>query len=332
MTQYLRAYAERADDAAKLGDPMRFVASTANVARDGLVIPADAWQLENFRKNPVFLWSHDYFSRPPIGKVTNVSVEDDRLIADVQFDGEDEFAVAIERKYRSGVLSAVSVGWDTLSMEPPNGPNTVPRITRADLLDVSAVPVPSDPDALKVRQQRGLATMAHDILKVVEPDDTPNSNSDPLNPNPETPPAARMSWEEASGQMVRLLRPYVQRPEDERRAEYRRLQREYERHKKTPPEYLPQDAIDALTADEIRGLFVEGEPETHADAFAAMASRAGKVLSARTQADVERIIEIAQGILARAVKESKDDQQADDDERAAAAMLARLDEKFGAAA
>lgn len=55
------------------------------------------------------------------------------------FDPDDEFARAIERKCRNGFLNTVSVGWDS-------------RGDTNELLDISAVPVPGDPDALMERQ------------------------------------------------------------------------------------------------------------------------------------------------------------------------------------
>jgi hypothetical protein len=144
---YMQQPARRA--AGKPGDPLRFVASTEDVARDGLVIEAGGWDLQNYRKNPVFLWGHDMLgSRPPIGKA-DVTIADKRLLADIVFDQDDAFARQIESKYRNGFLNAVSVSWDTKRMEPGNPP----RVTKAELLEISGVPVPADPGALA---QRGL--------------------------------------------------------------------------------------------------------------------------------------------------------------------------------
>ena len=109
------------------------------MARDGLTIKADAWQLENYKANPVVLWAHDY-TQPPIGRA-DVTQEEGNLIASVTFDQGDDLAKNIERKYRDGFLHSVSVGWETQESEGAT-------VTRAELLDVSAVPVPGDPGAL----------------------------------------------------------------------------------------------------------------------------------------------------------------------------------------
>ena len=52
-------------------DSMTFVASTGEVDRHGDVVSVSGWKLDAYRKNPVFLWAHDY-SRPAIGRATQV--------------------------------------------------------------------------------------------------------------------------------------------------------------------------------------------------------------------------------------------------------------------
>jgi hypothetical protein len=152
----LYAYAQQPASraAGKAGDPIRFVASTEDVARDGMIIEAAGWDLAHYRANPVFLWGHDMLgSRPPIGKA-GVAVEGKRLMADVTFDQDDAFARDIERKYRDGFLNAVSVSWDTREYAPRKEVGEPLRVTKAELLAISAVPVPSDVGAL---MQRGAA-------------------------------------------------------------------------------------------------------------------------------------------------------------------------------
>ena len=50
---------------------MTFVASTEEVDRHGDVVSVAGWKLDAYRKNPVFLWAHDY-ARPAIGRSTQV--------------------------------------------------------------------------------------------------------------------------------------------------------------------------------------------------------------------------------------------------------------------
>lgn len=126
---------------------LSFIASTSGVKRDGYSLDISGLSTDNYLRNPVFLWAHDYWGlRPPIGRVTEITKDftagkEDLLRVTVDFDQADPFAREIERKYRDGYLNAVSIGWESLEMKGDS-------ITRSDLLDVSAVPVPGDADAL----------------------------------------------------------------------------------------------------------------------------------------------------------------------------------------
>lgn len=334
MTQkFLRAYCNRAEIAvAQPGTPIRFIASTEQVARDGMVIEAQGWQLDNYRANPVFMWAHDY-SRPPIGRV-EPNINEGKLLADVTFDQADDFARQVEQKYRDGFLSAVSVGWNTLDMKPGNPP----RITRAELLDVSAVPVPADPLALKERQVRGWLDLQQALDEVLRErasypwdqcmadmtdkygdEETAKKvcgmikakygSFDPGNETERdhvleeiekeldiTRPKRQSEdhWLETTAAMVALFTPGSD-DDDTRQAKYKALLPKYRRLDKTPPEFLTCAELTALSETEIRGLFLHGEyPEQQ---------RIGAVLSARNRADLEQIITLAQGIMERASKE-----------------------------
>jgi HK97 family phage prohead protease len=144
----LTGYAVRANPTGEVD----FLASSVERARDGLIIEASAWQLENFRKNPILAWSHNY-TLPPIGKVTSIDATDRGLLASARFDLEDEFARSIFHKYQNGFLSSFSVGFQILEQQGD-------RVTKSELLEVSGVPVPSDVNAVAavVRSYRSLST------------------------------------------------------------------------------------------------------------------------------------------------------------------------------
>lgn len=238
-TNYLRGLHVRADDDTSTSGPIRFVASTEGVKRDGLEIKADSWELENYRKNPVVLWSHDYWgTHLPVGRA-DVNVEGKSLIASVTFDPDDEFARAIERKYRNGFLNTVSVGWDS-------------RGDTNELLDISAVPVPGDPDALMERQIRGLASIGEKLIELTDEPDAPVGDD------------AEAVWQ---GTALRMARLFTSAADDAfNDQEYRRLCRTYQRLGKTPPE-VPGH-VDKLGVAELRGLFLAGEPDLVPELFA----------------------------------------------------------------
>lgn len=142
---------------------VRFVLSTERRARDNNIIRADAWRTRNFAANPVALWAHKD-TELPIGHWRNLKIEnmpegDPALFGDLHFaSAEYEFAATVEKLYRSGALNAVSVRWAPLDYERMEDGSNGIVFTDVDLLEVSAVPVPADPDAIAVAAQRGIVT------------------------------------------------------------------------------------------------------------------------------------------------------------------------------
>ncbi len=133
-----------------------FTASTETRDRDGDIMVASGWKLSNFMKNPVFLWAHNY-SKPPIGKAVETSKEDGKLSINVQFVPAhiDPFAEQIRQLYKEKFMRTVSVGFIPYKLEELTEDDRKQRPEmsygyrkHAELLEVSAVPVPSNPMAL----------------------------------------------------------------------------------------------------------------------------------------------------------------------------------------
>jgi HK97 family phage prohead protease len=144
---YIRGHAERTDS--KSG-PIRFVAATEGVKRDGIDLRMQGAELERFNANPVILFGHNSWGREnlPIGRASGVGVEGNALKMDIEFDQDDEFAVKVERKIRNGFLNAVSIGFDVRGWEKP-GQNMWNGgvATKWELFETSVVPVPMDEKA-----------------------------------------------------------------------------------------------------------------------------------------------------------------------------------------
>jgi HK97 family phage prohead protease len=137
----------KASVSAKADGIYRFIGSTAAVDRVGEVVEQN-WNLENYKKNPVILYGHDQTGLP-IGKAVNVAVENGALTFDVKFVPAEvyPFAGTVEAMYRDGFLNAVSVGFIPTDIDG----NT---IKAAELLELSAVPVPANHEALMQRGAR----------------------------------------------------------------------------------------------------------------------------------------------------------------------------------
>lgn len=121
-----------------------FIASTGAIDRQGEVIDPAGWQLKRFMDNPVILWAHRY-DELPVGKATSLSTDAKGLYVEGVFASADANPKAqqVRKLYEDGMLSAVSVGFIPLER---NGN----IITKSELLEISVVPVPANPEALSL--------------------------------------------------------------------------------------------------------------------------------------------------------------------------------------
>lgn len=137
------------------------VMSTAVLARDGHILVPGGCRLDNYRANPIVLWSHN--PDLPIGNAPEVVVEADKIRARIAFAPAGISAKADEvcGLMKSGVVRAVSVGFNPIDGEAlnPAKPRGGQRFTDWELLELSAVSVPSDPDALVTARAHGDAAM-----------------------------------------------------------------------------------------------------------------------------------------------------------------------------
>lgn len=121
-----------------------------------------AWKLEDYLKNPVMLWAHDY-KKPPIGKAISITPDEKGLLAVAQF-ADDEFSTQIFDLFKGGFLNAFSVGFNPTpgkyKVEPINSERKGLVYLEADLLEFSAVPVPANPGAVVSRELAELVTKA----------------------------------------------------------------------------------------------------------------------------------------------------------------------------
>jgi HK97 family phage prohead protease len=148
---------------------LEFTGSTEDKDRVGDIVMAAGWQLKNYKKNPVFLWAHQY-DTPPVGKATKVWVDDNRLKFHIQFAERDEyeFADTIYKLYKGGYLRATSVGFMPIESEPmeikdeDTAFHTPTRYLKQDLLELSGCPVPANPNALAEAKTKGL--ISEDLL------------------------------------------------------------------------------------------------------------------------------------------------------------------------
>ena len=158
------------------GSPIRFTAATPGKKRDGLDTATLPWRVDRYQTNPVVTWVHDLMGqRLPIGRgsVTVKQTEHgEQIDAEVIFDVADPFAAEVDRKYRAGFLHASSVSWDDVDEDGVPVRRSGKKAVAHDLLEIAAVPVGGDPDALAIRQSTALRALLSD-LEAIGGTDTP---------------------------------------------------------------------------------------------------------------------------------------------------------------
>lgn len=115
------------------------IASTAKTDRHNEVVDPSGWDLKNFKQNPVLLWAHDH-TIPAIGNATKVWISEGKLMFKGVLNDATDFARGIKRLVDDGVLKTFSVGFMPVDMDG----NTY---TKQELLEISLVNVPANPDA-----------------------------------------------------------------------------------------------------------------------------------------------------------------------------------------
>ena len=159
--------AESVENGAEGGELRRLVitAAVGSEDRKGDVIDPSGWDLEGYRRNPVFLWAHDR-SLPPIGKASRVWVDGTSLRALVEF-APTAFAEQVSELYAQGFMRGVSVGFIPLEteMRASSHGRRGYWYKRQELLEISAVPVPMHSNALAVS---GTSVEARDAAGLLE--------------------------------------------------------------------------------------------------------------------------------------------------------------------
>lgn len=133
------------------------IASTSVEDRHGEVVDINGWDTKNFKKNPVLLWAHNH-DLPAIGYAKNLKKD---MSFEPVFHDKTDMAKAIKALYEGytdeegneipPILNSFSVGFKAIDMDGN-------KYTKQELLEISAVNVPANPEA-RVVAYKGLEKM-----------------------------------------------------------------------------------------------------------------------------------------------------------------------------
>lgn len=141
-----------------------FRASTDGLDRHGTKIMPMGINLDKYNQNPICLFGHDGYggwSTPDpeniIGRSDALRKSETSLEVDMDFleAAVNPRADMIYRMIKAGALNAVSVGIipREVRVEVDDAGREIPVITKCDLLEISVVPIPSNPDAVAISRE-----------------------------------------------------------------------------------------------------------------------------------------------------------------------------------
>jgi HK97 family phage prohead protease len=130
------------------------VVSTQAVDRDDDIILILAWRYDNYMRNPVVLYNHNFASLP-VAKCLSLQKDTQRghLLAKIQFPEAGIFPEAdvVYSLIKSGYINSLSVGFQPLKMKGAET-GTYRIITECELLEISFVPIPANVEAVIINK------------------------------------------------------------------------------------------------------------------------------------------------------------------------------------
>ncbi len=140
---------------------LTIIATDETVDRDGDILMVNGWDFENYKKNPVFLWAHDYSSVPlaaAIKVAKRIGPKRVELTHRFSTEGLNPFADMILQLYHEKIINAGSVGFLPKKFEKIENPEPAAgeitpwsprRYLKQELLEHSGCPVPCNPSAVQ---------------------------------------------------------------------------------------------------------------------------------------------------------------------------------------
>ena len=155
------------------------IASTPSPDRYDDVVAAN-WSLKRYQDNPVIQFGHRY-DIPPVGRAESVRMKGNQLVATIRWDDseENDLGRLVKSQFERGFLNSVSVGFTPTNSTPRSklekshpafGEKGMYFEGPQELMEISAVPIPANAEALALRGV-GAQMEQKPILNIEETDD-----------------------------------------------------------------------------------------------------------------------------------------------------------------
>lgn len=137
--------------------PQTFVLNDENVVNSyGFRTKNAGLSLDRLRSNPVMLAQHRNNVESVVGRWINIRIEGSKLLADADFDLEDEDAKKLAGKVERGFIRGASMGLLPIGNEPWKlAADGIPDLVSSEAMESSIVAVPSNRAAVRLYADDG---------------------------------------------------------------------------------------------------------------------------------------------------------------------------------
>lgn len=164
-----------------------FVATDETIDREGEILSIDGWDLGNFKKNPVMLWSHNPYE-PNIGKWENIRFRTvdgkKKMTMEPVFHRLSDLSKLIAEMVDQGFMKTLSVGFRPFEKDGN-------RYIKQELLETSFVNIPANPEATDFAMSKGFGEETVKQLFSGKPEEKPvESQKEPETKSTSSDPGA----------------------------------------------------------------------------------------------------------------------------------------------
>jgi len=272
------------------------VFSTEDEDRHGDIVRQN-WDLKQFKKNPVILNSHNYWSATDvIGKAEKIGIKNGQLEGKIKFAVEENpIAKIIFDLYKNGFLNAFSVGFIPKEFSDKG------EILKSELLEVSAVSVPANAYALAKSAGIDIKPLFKGITDALGEEEAPDEEIDEEEEEeaPEEEIEAKKEDEE------------IEEPEEEKPEEEEETPEEKEEAKKDAEEDIKEEEKEEeVETCPLEGCDAEKQVKEKLDTMLKLVRDTGEILKAETlqegvRAGVNRLLNKAIREQVRIIKNNK---------------------------
>jgi len=208
---------------------LRVTMTTDSVDRHGDILEPAGAGLSAFRKSPRVQWAHDY-TKPPIARAEQIAREGNAITCEIAWwESADanadhaRFVREVREMYEHDppFLNTWSIGfmpleWTDRTETDADGNERFAgyHITRWELLELSAVPVPANPDAVSALRDAGIVTHKG-LARSLGLRSTPETESGPRTraDSQAKQPAPSQPWKDAGAEALaeRVRRKFLAR-------------------------------------------------------------------------------------------------------------------------